>query len=213
VERVPIGGGAPTVLDPTYDTPVPLGGGFVYVATEVDGSTVDPPYPHLLRVPIGGGAVTPVLDTFDSSGVYGSIAADAEAVYVAGSTDIPGPGYGEYPITRFPFDGGAPTLLTVGGPIASEGPTLVPWALRLDDTFVYFLGASESGCPVFGAREALYRIPNTTHSTPQLVAEAMSMGPPVFDNEFVYLVMQRGGTDDPIEGAVLRIPKSALTGP
>jgi hypothetical protein len=209
VERVPLGGGAATVLDPTYDSPVALGGDFVYVATEVDGPTIDPPYPHLRRVPIGGGAVTTVLDTLDASGYPGSIAADADAVYVIGSSHTSGVN-ASYPITRFPVDGGAKTMLTVNGPIDPEVPGPVPWGLRLDETFVYYLGASAPGT-VFGAPSALYRIPNAgASSTPQQVVAATSMGPPLFDAQFVYVAMQRGGADDPIEGTVLRVPKSAL---
>jgi len=209
VERAPIGGGATTVLDPTYDSPVALGGDFVYVATEVDGPTIDPPYPHLLRVPIAGGTVSPMLDTLDSSGVAGSIAADADAVYVIGSSHTSGV-QASRPITRFPVDGGAPTTLTVVGSFDPEVPGPVPWGLRLDDTFVYYLGA-QGQITVFGAASTLYRVPNAApSSTPQSVAAATSMGPPAFDAEFVYLALQRGGTDDPIEGTVLRVPKSAL---
>jgi hypothetical protein len=209
VERAPIAGGATVVLDPTYDTPVALGGAFVYVATEVDGSSVDPPYPHLLRVPTAGGAVTPVLDTLDASGVAGSITADADAVYVIGSSHTSGV-QGSYPITRFPVAGGAPTTLAILGPIDPEVPGPTPWGLRLDDAFVYFLGTPGT-VSCFGSSSTLYRVPNAApSSTPQLVAAATSLGPPQFDGEFVYVALQRGGTDDPIEGTVLRIPKSAL---
>ncbi len=212
VERAPISGGASTVLVPTYDTPVALGGGFVYLATPVDGSTIDPPYPQLVRVPIGGGAVDSVLDTLDTSGVAGAFAADADAVYVIGSSHTSGV-QASYPITRFPAAGGAPTTLALLGPIDPEVPGPVPWGLRLDDAFVYFLGSSEMG-DVFGASSTIYRVPNAApSSTPQVIAEATSLGPPVFDAEFVYIALQRGGTDDPIEGAILRVPKSALPPP
>jgi len=212
VERAPISGGTSTVLVPTYDTPVALGGGFVYLATPVDGSTIDPPYPQLVRVPIGGGAVGSVLDTLDTSGVAGAIAADADAVYVIGSSHTSGV-QASYPITRFPAAGGAPTTLATLGPIDPEVPGPVPWRLRLDDVYVYFLGSSEMG-EVFGTSSAIYRVPNAApSSTPQLVAEAESLGPPVFDAEYVYIALQRGGTDDPIEGAILRLPKSALPPP
>jgi hypothetical protein len=207
VERVPIGGGKATVLDPTYDTPVALGGGFVYVATEIDGSYVDPPYPHLRRVPIAGGPVTTVLETLDTSGSAGSIAADAEAVYVIGYGSASGTQ--AVPVTRFPADGGAPTTLTVAGAIDPEVPGPVPWGLRLDDAFVYYVASPQLGA-VFGTGSAIYRIPNAAPmSTPQLVAQGTSIGPPLFDAEFVYLALQRGGTDGPIEGAVLRVPKGA----
>jgi hypothetical protein len=212
VERVPISGGTSTVLVPTYDTPVALGGGFVYLATPVDGSTIDPPYPQLVRVPVGGGAVGSVLDTLDTSGVAGAIAADADAVYVIGSSHASG-AQGSYPITRFPAAGGAPTTLATLGPIDPEVPGPVPWGLRLDDPFVYVLGSSEVGA-VFGTSSAIYRVPNTApSSTPQLVAEAESLGPPVFDADLVYIALQRGGTYGPIEGAILRLPKSALPSP
>jgi hypothetical protein len=212
VERAPISGGTSTVLVPTYDTPVALGGGFVYLATPVDGSNIDPPYPQLVRVPIGGGAVGSVLDTLDASGVAGCIAADAGAVYVIGSSHTSGV-QGSYPITRFPAAGGAPTTLAVLGPIDPEVPGPIPWGLRLDDVFVYFLGSGGME-DVFGVASTIYRVPNAApSSTPQLVAEATSLGPPVFDAEFVYIALQRGGTDDPIEGTILRLPKSALPPP
>ena len=103
-----------------------------------------------------------------------------------------------------------PGIVRAAGPIDPEVPGPVPWGLRLDGAFVYYLGASEPGA-VFGAAAALYRIPNVTPaSMPQLVAAGTSMGPPLFDAEFVYLALQRGGMDGPIEGAVLRVPKSAL---
>jgi hypothetical protein len=212
VERAPISGGASTVLVPTYDAPVALGGGFVYLATPVDGTSTDPPYPQLVRVPIGGGAVGSVLDTLDAWGVAGTIAADADAVYVIGSSHTSGI-QASYPITRFPAAGGAPTTLATLGPIDPEVPGPVPWGLRLDDVYVYFLGSSEMG-EVFGASSTIYRVPNAAPSSaPQLVAEATSLGPPVFDAEFVYIALQRGGTNDPIEGAILRLPKSALPPP
>jgi hypothetical protein len=209
VERAPIDGGATVVLDPTYDSPVALGGDFVYVATEVDGAYIDPPYPHLLRLPVAGGAVSPVLDALDASGFAGSIAADADAVYVIGSSHASGV-QGSYPISRFPVEGGPSTTLTVVGPIDPEVPGPVPWGLRLDDDFVYYLG-TEGQVTVFDATSTLYRVPNAAPSSmPQQVVGATSMGPPLFDTEFVYVALQRGGTDGPIEGAVLRVPKSAL---
>ena len=212
VESVPVFGGASTVLVPTYDTPVALGGGFVYLATPVDGSSIDPPYPQLVRVPIGGGVVGTVLDTLDTSGVAGAIAADEDAVYVIGSSHTSGI-QASYPITRFPAAGGAPTTLATLGPIDPEVPGPVPWGLRLDDVFVYFLGSGGTE-DVFGVASALYRVPNASpSSTPQLVVEATSLGPPVFDAEFVYVALQRGGTYGPIEGAILRLPKSALPPP
>jgi hypothetical protein len=214
VERAPLSGGTSTVLVPTYDTPVALGGGFVYLATPVDGTSTDPPYPQpqLVRVPIGGAAVGSVLDTLDASGVAGAIAADADAVYVIGSSHTSGVQAG-YPITRFPAAGGAPTTLAVLGPIDPEVPGPVPWGLRPDDAFVYFLGC-QGTVDVFGASSTIYRVPNAApSSTPQLVAVATSLGPPVFDAEFVYIALQRGGTDDPIEGVILRLPKSALPPP
>jgi hypothetical protein len=210
VERAPIAGGADTVLVPTYDTPVALAGGFVYLVTPLDGSTADPPYPQLVRVPIAGGAVDSVLDGLDASGVAGGITADADAVYVIGSSPTTGV-LASYPITRFPTGGGAPTTLTVIGAIDPEVPGPIPWGLRLDDGFVYFLGSGETG-DVFGASATLYRVPNATpSSTPQLVAQATSLGPPVFDTEYAYVALQRGGTSDPVEGTILRLTKSALS--
>jgi hypothetical protein len=86
----------------------------------------------------------------------------------------------------------------------------VPWGLRLDDDFVYYVGA-QGAVTVFGTPSTLYRLPNAAPSSvPQQVVTATSMGAPFFDAEFVYLALQRGGTNDPIEGAVLRVPKSAL---
>ncbi len=212
VERTPIAGGPSTVLVPTYDTPVALGGGFVYLATPVDGSTSNPPYPQLVRVPVGGGAVDSVLDTLDASGVEGGIAADADAVYVIGSSPTSGV-QASHPITRFPAGGGEPTTLAVLGPIDPEVPGPNPWGLRLDDAFVYFLGSAGTGV-VFGASSALYRVPNATASSmPQLIAQATSLGPPVFDPDYAYIALQRGGTSDPIEGTILRLTKSALPPP
>ncbi len=212
VERAPIGGGATTVLDPTYDSPVALAGGYLYVATEVDGPTIDPPYPRLLRVPITGGTPSPVLDALDTSGVAGSITADADAVYVIGSSPTTGV-QASRPITRFPVDGGAPTTLAVAGPFDPEVPGPVPWGLRLDETFLYYMGTPGQSL-AFGAFSTLYRVPNDApSSTPQSVASAKSIGPPVFDADFVYIALERGGVEGPIEGAVLRVPKSALSRP
>lgn len=168
-----------------YGMPIGLAGDHLY-------------YQHartLERVPRGGGTAE-VLATALSDASFYDRAVDADHAY---TTTAAAP----YELRRFGA-GGASELVHTADEGNVEIPLGPPHDLRRDGEWLYYMQ------DLFGSGStyaSLQRVRADGSGEPEGLVAGPDLTPPVFDATGIYVGYTRGGSDEPIEGVVVRIPR------
>ncbi|MDI1442560.1 hypothetical protein [Polyangium sp. 6x1] len=175
-------GSSPTVLTEEYGMPIGVAGGFLYYRHDSEAK----------RVPMAGGAAELLASGLSSHGLL-DFAVDADYVY---TTSAAAP----YELRR--FGAGGVNELVFAAPMGDfEIPRGVPHSLRRHGAWLYFLQNFGDG----DGYAWLSRVRADGSGEFVDLAMAPKLTPPVFDDTGLYVAYTRGGTDEPIEGVIVRI--------